>query len=123
MENNKKLILISNENPIHWIYCAKCGKKLKKDIQKECYWVGCDKCGISYKIDDTKESLNKQIELLKGLCNECSIMVKLHELDEKLKTELAMAMWTPNSTELQIMKEACLQFYCFQLSIEKLLEK
>lgn len=61
-----KIIFISNENPIQWIYCPKCGKKLSKDIQKECYWVGCKKCNVTYKIDDSLKSLHEQIEIMKG---------------------------------------------------------
>ena len=59
---NQPIIFISNENPIRWTYCPKCGKKLKKDIQKECYWVGCDRCHVTYKVDDSVQELHDQIE-------------------------------------------------------------
>jgi hypothetical protein len=58
-----EIIFISNENPVHWQYCPKCGKKLNKDIQKECYWVGCNKCRITYKLDELINELHEKIAL------------------------------------------------------------
>lgn len=70
------LIFIGNENPIYWEYCPKCGKKLSKDIQKECYWVGCKKCHVTYRVDDRVNELHEKIDAQKIYIQELEAKVK-----------------------------------------------